>query len=199
VFPHFIAYEVMPGLSGLVIAAIFAASMDSNLNSMATLTLLDGYKRYLRPQPTDRESLRVLWGSTIFWGIASIAWGLFMTLKGATTAVAFWANISGLLAGGVLGLFLIGLMWRGVTSRIAAVSVSVGVILICWMTLSRMTLGNTAVWPESWNRWRSPLHEVSAGIVGTAVILMLAFVLMLISRWMKRSDLRENATVAVDA
>ena len=42
VFPHFITSEVAIGLSGLVVASIFAASMDSNLNSMATLTLVDG-------------------------------------------------------------------------------------------------------------------------------------------------------------
>jgi SSS family solute:Na+ symporter len=176
VFPYFISHELAPGLSGLVIAAIFAASMDSNLNSMATLTLVDGYKRYVKPNAGDRESLRVLWASTIFWGVASIGYGLFMTLKGSTTTLQFTANLSGLLAGGILGLFLLALMSkRRVTSGMAATAVTIGVFVITWMTLSRIKIGPRAVWPEAWAAWRSPWHEMTAGIVGTAVILAVGF------------------------
>jgi SSS family solute:Na+ symporter len=177
VFPRFITYELAPGLSGLVIAAIFAASMDSNLNSMATLTLVDGYKRYVRPKAGDRESLHVLWASTIFWGLASIGWGLFMTLKGSTTTVQFMANVTGLLAGGILGLFLLGLMSRRVTSGIAALSVTVGVIVITWMTLSRIKIAGGDVWPAAWASWRSPFHEMTAGFFGTAIIVGLGLLL----------------------
>jgi len=181
VFPQFIAFEVLPGLSGLVIAAIFAASMDSNLNSMATLTLMDGYKRYIRPSANDRESLRVLWGSTFLWGLASIGWGLFLTLKGSTTTIQFTAGIAGLLGGGVLGLFLLGLIGKRVTSWMAAVSVSIGVVLITWMTLSRIKLGDSAVWPDAWAAWRSPWHEMLAGPVGTLVIVGLGLLLAALS------------------
>ena len=68
VFPHFIANELPAGLTGVVVAAIFAASMDSSLNSMATLTLCDVYRRYLRPNAGERESMRVLHLSTLLWG-----------------------------------------------------------------------------------------------------------------------------------
>jgi SSS family solute:Na+ symporter len=171
VFPHFIAHVVAPGLSGLVIAAIFAASMDSNLNSMATLTLMDGYRRYIEPKPSDRRSLCVLWASTLFWGLASISWGLFMTLKGSTTTVQFMANVTGLLAGGILGLFLLGLLWRRVPGWAAAIATALGVLVITWMTLSRIRIGDTAVWPAAWHAWRSPWHEMTAGVVGTAVVI----------------------------
>lgn len=177
VFPHFITFEVLPGLSGLVIAAIFAASMDSNLNSMATLTLMDGYKRYVNPQAGDRDSLRVLWFSTFFWGLMSIGYGLFLTLKGSTTTIQFTANIAGLLGGGVLGMFLLGLIGKQVTGWMAATAVSVGVLVITWMTLSRIKIGETEVWPVAWHSWRSPWHEMTAGPVGTAVILILGLLL----------------------
>ena len=177
VFPQFISFEILPGLSGLVIAAIFAASMDSNLNSMATLTLLDGYKRYVRPDCSDRESLRVLWGSTVFWGLLSIGWGLFLTLKGATTTIQFTANIAGLVGGGVLGLFLLGLIGKRVTSWMAAVAVTFGVLLITWMTVSRLKLGAHAIWPESWAAFRSPWHEMLAGPLGTVAIIVVGLLL----------------------
>jgi solute:Na+ symporter, SSS family len=155
--------------------------MDSNLNSMATLTLVDGYKRYFRANTGDRESLRVLWASTIFWGVASIGYGLFMTLKGSTTTLQFTANLSGLLAGGILGLFLLALLSsRRVTSGIAAIAVSIGVLVITWMTLSRIKIGDRAVWPAAWSAWRSPWHEMTAGIVGTGVILGVGIALSLL-------------------
>jgi SSS family solute:Na+ symporter len=177
VFPYFITHEVLVGLSGLVIAAIFAASMDSNLNSMATLTLVDGYKRYVRPDVGNRESLIVLWAGTIFWGVATIGWSLFMTLKDSTTTLQFMLNMSGLLAGGLLGLFLLGLISKRATSATAAVAVSVGVAVIVWMTLSRINVGARAVWPQRWNAFQSPLHEMYAGVIGTAVILVLGIAL----------------------
>ena len=66
VFPHFIATQLPVGLAGLVVAAIFAASMDSNLNSMATLTLCDLYKRYLRPAgDRTRINARALRGDAL--------------------------------------------------------------------------------------------------------------------------------------
>ena len=177
VFPHFIGHELLPGLGGLVIAAIFAASMDSNLNSMATLTLVDGYQRYLRPHAGDREFLLVLWAGTIFWGLASIGWGLFMTLKGATTTLQFTADVGGLLAGGLLGLFLLGLISRRVTSRIAALSVTLGIVIIAWMTLSRLKIGERSVWPEAWSAFRSGWHPMTAGVVGTLFILVFGLTL----------------------
>lgn len=177
VFPHFIAYQVLPGLSGLVVAAIFAASMDSNLNSMATLTLVDGYKRYVNPNATDRQSMVVLWTSTFGWGIASIAWGLMMTLKGSTTTVQFMADIAGLLAGGLLGLFLLGLIWKRVPGWAAAISVTLGVLLITWITASRMKLGGYSIWPTAWEAWRSPWHQMTAGIFGTATVIGVGLIL----------------------
>jgi SSS family solute:Na+ symporter len=199
VFPYFISHELAPGLSGLVIAAIFAASMDSNLNSMATLTLVDGYKRYFRPGAYDRESLRVLWASTVFWGVASIGYGLFMTLKGSTTTLQFTANLSGLLAGGILGLFLLALLSsRRVTSGIAAVSVSIGMLVITWMTLSRIKIGDRVVWPQAWSSWRSPWHEMTAGIVGTAVILGVGIALsILLPRRARSLDIPASSAASV--
>jgi SSS family solute:Na+ symporter len=176
VFPYFIAHELLPGLSGLVVASIFAASMDSNLNSMATLTLVDGYQRYVRPNPTERQSLRVLHVSTLLWGAASIGYALIMTHKGATTTIEFSAQVGGLLAGGLLGLFLLGLTWKRVTSRVAMVATALGVLVICWMSLSRWP-----VWPAAWAAYRSPWNEMSAGIVGTAVILGVGYVLAALS------------------
>jgi len=160
---------------------------------MATLTLIDGYKRYARPNATDRESLYVLWVSTIFWGAASVGWAVFMTLKGTTTTLQFAADVSGLLAGGLLGLFLLALMSKRVTSGIAAFSVIFGVLLITWLTLSRLQLNGRDVWPAAWSRFRSPLHQMAAGAIGTVVIVALGLLLAALRGRAPHAD-REHAS-----
>jgi SSS family solute:Na+ symporter len=134
VFPYFISTQLPLGLAGIVIAAIFAASMDSNLNSMATLTYCDLYKRYLRPHATEREGLLVLRSATLFWGGACVVVGLAMIR--AKSALDAWWQLAGVFSGGVLGLFLLGMLcprakkWAGISG------VAVGVAVIAWMVIS---------------------------------------------------------------
>jgi SSS family solute:Na+ symporter len=160
VFPHFIATGLPAGMAGLVVAAIFAASMDSNLNSMATLTLFDIYKRYFRPKASDREAMRVLHTSTAIWGVLSIGMGLAMIR--VEMALDAWWNLAGLLSGGVLGLFLIGLVSRHTDHVAAAIAVTLGTAAMIWMSLPKLFY----VAPS----FRNPLHANLTLVVGTAMI-----------------------------
>jgi len=181
VFPYFITHQLPVGLSGLVIAAIFAASMDTNLNSMATLTLCDVYKRYFRPLAGDRESLRVLHLATLFWGLACIGFALIMTMKIGPTIDFGW-KVGGLLGGGMLGLFLLGLMTRA-GSGAAATGVVIGVVLILWMTLSKMP-----IWPRAWGGLVSPFHDLTIPVVGTVAVLLIGTVLGLRLKQRERGE-----------
>jgi len=162
VFPHFIATQLPLGGAGLVIAAIFAASMDSNLNSMATLTLCDVYQRYLRPQAAERESMRVLYVATLFWGAASMLVAVAMTR--VYTALDAWWNLAGMFSGGMLGLFLLGLFSRRTDNVAGAIAVSVGLIVTIWMSLP--TFFDVPEWI------RNPLHTHLTIVVGTLVIFL---------------------------
>jgi SSS family solute:Na+ symporter len=170
VFPYFIAHRLPLGMAGLVVAAIFAASIDSNLSSMATLTLCDIYKRYLRPQAGERESLRVLRGATLFWGILGIFAALAMTRVGSTLDV--WWQLAGIFSGGMLGLFLLGLISRRAQRFTALAAVVAGILSIIWMSLS-----NTSLWPISLACFRNPLHELMTTVVGTLAILLVGLCL----------------------
>jgi SSS family solute:Na+ symporter len=162
VFPHFIATGLPTGMAGLVVAAIFAASMDSNLNSMATLTLIDFYKRYLRPNAGERESMRVLHISTAVWGALCIAMGL--ALIQVPMALKAWWKMAGLLSGGVLGLFLIGLVSRRVDRLAAVIAVVLGELVMLWMFFSGL-FG----WEPPLG---SPLQANLTLVVGTALIFV---------------------------
>jgi SSS family solute:Na+ symporter len=113
----------------------------------------------------------LLWAAALLSGAASVGWGLFMTLKGTTT-LQFFADLSGLLAGGLLGMFLLGMMSRRVTNGIA-----VEVLVIAWMTLSRLQFNGQDVWPTGWVLWRSPLHHTASAADGTVIILAVGLTL----------------------
>jgi SSS family solute:Na+ symporter len=164
VFPYFIATGLPTGMAGLVVAAIFAASMDSNLNSMATLTLLDFYKRYLRPNAGERESMRVLHISTAAWGALCIAMGL--ALIQVPMALEAWWKLAGVLSGGVLALFLIGLMSRRIDRVAAVIAVILGELVMLWMFLSG--------WFQLKPPLGSPLHANLTLVVGTVLIFIVS-------------------------
>ncbi|MGV3640287.1 MAG: sodium:solute symporter, partial [Adhaeribacter sp.] len=75
VFPYFIVHGLPAGLTGLLIAAIFAAGMSTvstSINSSATVILSDYYKRYFRPQAGEQESMKVLYGASALMGLLSM-------------------------------------------------------------------------------------------------------------------------------
>ncbi len=134
VFPTFISTQLPAGLTGLVLAAICSAAMDSNLNCCATLYLCDIHRRYLRPHAGETESMWVLRLSVLIMGAMSTAAGLLMI--GAKSALDLWWELAGILGGGILGLFLLGLTARRANGRAAGLATAIGVVAILWMTWS---------------------------------------------------------------
>ncbi len=137
VFPHFIVTQLPPGVTGLLIAAIMAAAMssvDSSLNCSATLVLCDIYKRYFRPNASERESMTVLYSATLVCGI--LGTGIALALIGTDSALDTWWHLSGIFSGGMLGLFLLGQISRRAKNPAAVTGVIIGVLVIAWMTFS---------------------------------------------------------------
>ncbi|MBG86949.1 MAG: sodium:solute symporter [Verrucomicrobiales bacterium] len=168
VLPHFIVNKLPIGLAGLLIAAIFAAamsSMDTSLNSSATLFLCDIYKRYFNPDADDRQSMRVLYTATLVVGIAGTFTALAMiNVKSALDA---WWKLQGIFTGGMLGLFLLGLISRKARNPHAVVAATVGVLLIMWMSLSK-----TEGWKAAVGGMVNPLHSFMTIILGTSSIVL---------------------------
>jgi SSS family solute:Na+ symporter len=152
-------------MAGLVIAALFAASLDSNLNSMATLTYCDLFQRYLRPQASEREAIVVLRVATLAWGAVCTAVGV--ALVRADSILDAWWQLAGLFSAGMLGLFWLGFLSRRATSRDAALAVVVGMVVIVWATLSP-----TKYWPDEWQAFRNPMHSFLTVVVVVLAILL---------------------------
>lgn len=163
VFPHYISTQLPAGLAGLVIAALCAAAMDSNLNCMSTLFLRDIYQRYIRPEASEREAMRVLHFST--FGFGAICVGAALAMIQIKSALDVWWELAGIFGGGMLGLFLLGRISQRADSRAGLVGVGCGLAVILWMTLSP----KTAWFPEA---WRSPFHSLLIIVFGTLAILV---------------------------
>ncbi len=167
VFPFFIVSVLPDGVKGLLIAAVFAAAMSTvstSLNSSATLLMTDFYKRYFRRDATEKQSMAVLYGATLVWGIGGTL--IAVAMIGVKHALDAWWELASIFSGGMLGLFLLGSVSRKVTNMPAFLGVVIGVLVISWMSLSKYFTG-------SLEAFRSPFHGFLTIVIGTLVIFLI--------------------------
>jgi len=175
VFPYFIATQLPAGLKGLILAAIVAAAMstvDSALNCSATVLLLDFYKRFIRRQVGERGSLLFLRLMTVLWGVLGTAFALLMIR--AQNALDTWWQISGIFGGGILGLFLLGLLRVRLTLWQGLVAVGVSIAVITWGTFARSL-------PERLQWAQCTFEPILVGAVGTAALIAVALIFHLLN------------------
>lgn len=168
VFPYYIINTLPIGLKGLLIAAIFAAAMStvsSCLNSSATLLMNDYFKRFVRRNANDRQCMTVLYLGTVAWGILGTVVALLM-IK-CESGFELWQMLAGILGGGMLGLFLLGIMSKKVGNSSALPGAVLGVLVIMWMTISPK-------YPEIFGIFVCHMHAFLIPVVGTLTILFTA-------------------------
>ncbi len=112
IFPKFIVEEMPAGISGLIVAALFAAAMStlsSSLSSLSSAAVLDIYKPLFGKYKSETELLGISRKVTLGWGVILISTAIgFIGLKGTVVEVAL--GIASYTYGGLLGVFLIGLI-----------------------------------------------------------------------------------------
>lgn len=166
VFPWFIVSVLPPGVTGLLLASIFAAAMStisSSLNSSATIFLNDYYLRYVNRAADERRKMRALYVATVGFGVAGTS--LAVAMINVKSALDAWWMMAGIFSGGMLGLFLLGFLARTARRPAAIAAVVVGVLVILWMSLSPRWDGPLAA-------WSSPFHGLLTIVFGTATLLV---------------------------
>lgn len=180
ILPHFMANHLPAGIGGLILAALAAAAMstiDTSLNSSATITLKDLWGRLIRKdhEVSEKESMKVLHGATIMWGFIGTGTALILT-GNAKNILDIWWKLSGVFAGGMLGLFLLGLIVKKAGNAAALTGVLIGVLLIFWLSFAE------AEWmPEA---IRPMLHSNMTTIIGTLSIFLTG---LIVSQFRPRS------------
>ena len=136
VLPHYISSELAPGIGGIIMAAIIAAVMstvDSGLNSLATCTTVDFYKRLFNKKASDRQSLRFAKIMTVVWGLLAMGnAALLIMLFGAErrqNPLIYLSEVTlGFFSGILLGVFLLGVVTRRANSFGVMTGMTAGLI-----------------------------------------------------------------------
>ena len=163
--PMFAMRELPAGVSGLIIAAIFAASMavmSAGINSLTTASTVDFYQRVFRPAETPEHYAKFgRWG-TVGWGALVTFLALFAGRLGAL-ALAY-NRVSSIISGPLLGIFLLATLTRRTTASGA---------------LAGAVTGMAAVWTVSSNTnwsffWFGPVGVIATVAAGYAASLFMA-------------------------
>lgn len=171
VMPNFMVTKIPAGLVGLIVSAILSAAMStisSGMNASATVFSEDIYKRYFKPDITDKQTMNLLHLATIVAGVAGIIAGIAMI--GVKSVLDIWWQLSGIFAGGMLGLFLLGIISKQTRNHEAIIAITVGILVIIWMTLSPLL-------PENYGWIRNTLHQNMVIVVGTLTIFLTGIII----------------------
>lgn len=135
VFPTFVLQNMPMGVIGLIIAAIFAAAMSSisaELNSLATATTLDFYRRLYRPDATDKQTLAVGRISTFAWGIFACIVAVFASNLGSLIEVV--NTFGSYFYGSLLGVFVLAFVVKRSKARGAFFGLLFGIASIAFVS-----------------------------------------------------------------
>ncbi|MCA8957960.1 MAG: sodium:solute symporter, partial [Planctomycetes bacterium] len=111
IFPHFVLSHVPMVFVGLIMAAIFAAMMssaDSTLNALTASSIVDIYRRWLRPAATEAQALRASRVTSVLWGLA--ATGAALLFRGTGSVIEVVNQIGSFFYGSLLGVFVLAMV-----------------------------------------------------------------------------------------
>jgi SSS family solute:Na+ symporter len=166
VLPYFMVTKMPTGLVGLIVSAILSAAMStisSGMNASATVFTVDIYKRYFKPDINDKKQLFILQFFTFVFGVLGLLTGIAMI--GSKSLLDTWWEMSGIFAGGMLGLFLLGIVSNRTKSHEAFIATMLGLLIILWMTLSHLL-------PGKYEFLRNPLNKNMVIVIGTLAIFL---------------------------
>lgn len=166
IFPFFMMSQLPQGLAGLLIAAIFAATMStisSNINSVATAFSVDFYKRF-RPETSDKKMLSVARKTCLVSGLIGMGIALLMATWEILSLLDFFQEILGLLSSGLGGLFMMGIFFPRIGGKAA---------------LTGFLAGVTAVFLT---RYLTPTSFLLYGFIGMAVSVVTGYLMSFVFR-----------------
>ena len=193
VFPYFIVHELPVGITGLLIASIFAAGMSTvstSVTSAATIILTD----YVRPfflkarAVTDKlrhhdpashhqhQRLELAIVRLSSFGVGLLGACVAIAMLSVESIIDAWWTLSSIFSGGMLGLFLLGCIPQTINRWAALLGCIAGVLVIGWVSMAAM-----------WDLPGIHLHPYLAIVLGTCTIFLTGFLATLALKNAKNS------------
>lgn len=139
VFLTFVTQYLPKGLIGLLIAIIFLASMGSTasaLNSLASTSAVDIYKRILKPDATGEQYLAASRLATVFWGVICVGMALYAAKVG--NLLEYVNELGSYIYGDILGIFVVAFYFKKIHGNavfVAAIITEVVILLLGWFNV----------------------------------------------------------------
>lgn len=176
IFARFIVEELPAGITGLLIAGVFAAAMSSlssSVNSLASATAYDFWAPLAGARDDERRILRMGKVFTLVWAGLLIGGAiLFIPLSEGTSAVEVALAVASIVYGGLLGAFALGVLSVRADARstVMGMIAGIGTVAAIW-AVGRVDPAAAAEWPSSmrWVRSYLPIAWPWFVPIGTAV------------------------------
>jgi len=176
ILPYFVTTRVPPGLSGLIVAAVLAAamsSMSSAMNSISAVAITDMYKRHFVPNRDDRHYIKAARAVTLASSVIMIAGAHWLLLSDSKTLQDLWVELQAIIAGGLLGLYMLGFLTIRGDGR--AVGIGIALAVAFSATISLVELG----WaPAPFTEWlHARFDSYYTGVLGNIVMFVSGYTL----------------------
>ncbi len=179
IFPYFIVNELPAGITGLIIASVFAAGMSTistSYNSSATVFFTDYFQRVSGKNTSENKNMRVLYISSVI--ISSIGIIIALGMINVKSALDAWWKLASVFSGGMLGLFLLGIITKQRNTVGTIIAVLLGLGLILWISVSQLVGGDGGT--------EIRLHAYLSIVIGTTAIFLVGFLSILIGKIISR-------------
>ncbi|MCM5704620.1 sodium:solute symporter [Larsenimonas salina] len=134
-FPRFVVTELPPGISGLVVAGVFAAAMsslDSALNSLSAVSVRDIYQRFIKKDASSAHYLAASRWATVLWGVFATCFAFFADNLGPVIEAV--NKVGSYFNGVLLGAFWLAILSRRVNASGAFFGLVIGVVVVWSLT-----------------------------------------------------------------
>ena len=172
ILPYFVIKYIPTGVSGLVLAAIFAAAqstVSSSLNSVSTCMTADVLE-HLRPDMTDAQKLTFAKGVSWVVGITSTILAVHFLYAGQGDMFLYFQAITGLLGGPIAGVFLVGIFFDKVNTKAVWVGFIASILIALYLT---NPMGMAAAVIPNYVRPQVFEFMISVLIIGGSVVFSL--------------------------
>lgn len=135
---QFAADYGLPGLMGIIAAAVMAASMsslDSALNSLSTVATIDFYKKYFAPNRDDAHYLNMTRVFTLAWAVIIIAPAIMYHLLSEGSILEILSKVGSYFVGAQLGMFSLGFFSKHTTERGLLIGTAASFICVTFVAL----------------------------------------------------------------